>query len=297
MRGIGLSGQMHGATLLDADDQVLRPAILWNDGRSARRVRRARGRAPDAARITGNIAMPGFTAPKLLWVREHEPEVFGAVARVLLPKDYVRLRMTGEHVAEMSDAAGTLWLDVGAARLVATNCSPRPASTREHMPRLVEGTAPSGDLRRELAGALGHAAAASSSRAARGDNAAAALRRRRGRARRRLRLARHLGRALRRQRRHSRPNPPGAVHAFCHALPGTWHQMGVMLSAAGSLDWLSRHSRPASAAELAAEVGDASRRRRRSPSCPTSRASARRTTTPPRAAPSSGLTSAPARAT
>ena len=106
VQGIGLSGQMHGATLLDAGDRVLRPCILWNDTRS--RAQAARLDAdPRFRRISGNIVFPGFTAPKLTWVREQEPEVFARVHQVLLPKDYLRLWLTGEHVAEMSDAAGT----------------------------------------------------------------------------------------------------------------------------------------------------------------------------------------------
>ncbi|MCA6240599.1 MAG: hypothetical protein IM667_08190, partial [Phenylobacterium sp.] len=111
-RAIGLSGQMHGATLLDAEDKPLRPAILWNDGRSGRECRALEAAAPDLVAITGNRAMPGFTAPKLAWVRAHEPEIFAATRRVLLPKDYVRLWLTGEAVSDMSDSAGTLWLDV-----------------------------------------------------------------------------------------------------------------------------------------------------------------------------------------
>ena len=110
---MGLSGQMHGATLLDAADKPLRPAILWNDGRSEQQCATLEKAEPRARDITGNIAMPGFTAPKLVWVREHEPAVFEDTRCVLLPKDYVRLLMTGEKVSEMSDAAGTLWLDVG----------------------------------------------------------------------------------------------------------------------------------------------------------------------------------------
>ena len=109
VRGIGLSGQMHGAVLLDRANQVLRPAILWNDGRSQRACIDLEAAEPASRRITGNLAMPGFTAPKLLWVRAHEPAVFAATARVLLPKDWLRLCMTGAAVSEMSDAAGTLF--------------------------------------------------------------------------------------------------------------------------------------------------------------------------------------------
>src|SRR5512141_880944 len=149
VKGIGLSGQMHGATLLDSADRPLRPAILWNDVRSDEECKELEAREPRMRAITGNLAFPGFTAPKLLWVAKHEPAVFAQVKSVLLPKDYLRLRLTGEKVSEMSDAAGTLWLDVGKrdwsdAMLAGTRL------TRAHMPRLVEGSAPSGQLRDEL---------------------------------------------------------------------------------------------------------------------------------------------------
>src|SRR6185312_12437419 len=154
VRGVGLSGQMHGATLLDAQDRPLRPAILWNDGRSAAECLELERREPASRAITGNIIMPGFTAPKLLWVSRHEPEIFRRVACVLLPKDYVRLKLTGEKVSDMSDAAGTGWLDVGRrgwsdAMLAATDLS------RAHMPRLVEGSDPSGTLTEDAAAELG----------------------------------------------------------------------------------------------------------------------------------------------
>ncbi|RUW08698.1 xylulokinase, partial [Mesorhizobium sp. M1A.F.Ca.IN.022.05.2.1] len=112
VKGIGLSGQMHGATLLDASDKVLRPCILWNDTRSHVEAA-ALDADPRFRKLTGNIVFPGFTAPKLVWVKDNEPSVFAAVAKVLLPKDYLRLWLTGEHISEMSDSAGTSWLDVG----------------------------------------------------------------------------------------------------------------------------------------------------------------------------------------
>ena len=115
VRGVGLAGQMHGATLLDADDRVLRPAILWNDGRSFAECAALEAAETQSRAITGNLAMPGFTAPKLLWLRDHEPDLFARIRTVLLPKDFVRLHLTGEKLSDMSDAAGTLWLD-GAAR-------------------------------------------------------------------------------------------------------------------------------------------------------------------------------------
>ncbi len=116
IRGIGLAGQMHGATLFGADDVPLRPAILWNDGRSEAECRELEALCHDLRAITGNLAMPGFTAPKLLWVRRHEPDVFKRVRKVLLPKDYLRLKMTGDYASDLSDSAGTLWLDVGKRR-------------------------------------------------------------------------------------------------------------------------------------------------------------------------------------
>ncbi len=137
VRGIGLSGQMHGAVLLDQADQVLRPAILWNDGRATAECVALEIAEPRSRAITGNLAMPGFTAPKLLWVRRHEPEVFARVRRVLLPKDWLRLHLTGAAISDMSDAAGTLWLDVAARRW-----SPAMLAacdlTEDRMPSLVE---------------------------------------------------------------------------------------------------------------------------------------------------------------
>ncbi|HEX7687786.1 MAG TPA: FGGY family carbohydrate kinase, partial [Burkholderiaceae bacterium] len=112
VRAIGLSGQMHGAVLLDAAGAVLRPAILWNDGRSAPQCDALAARLPALPEIAGNLAMPGFTAPKLMWVAEHEPAIFARVATVLLPKDWLRFELTGERFSDCSDASGTLWLDV-----------------------------------------------------------------------------------------------------------------------------------------------------------------------------------------
>ena len=150
IRGIGLSGQMHGAVLLDAADRVLRPAILWDDGRSHAECEALTAAAPRLADIAGNLAMPGFTAPKLLWVRRHEPQVFDATATVLLPKDYLRLLLTGDKVTDPSDAAGTLWLDVAArdwSDILLAACGLR----REQMPRVVESNQVGGTLRPDLA--------------------------------------------------------------------------------------------------------------------------------------------------
>jgi xylulokinase len=154
IEAIGLSGQMHGAVLLDAAQQVLRPAILWNDGRSGAECAELERRVPDLHRLAGNAAMPGFTAPKLLWVAAHEPDIFARMATVLLPKDWLRLKLTGEAMAEISDAAGTLWLDVAARRWspeVLAACGMDAA----RMPPLVEGSAPAGRLTAAAAAELG----------------------------------------------------------------------------------------------------------------------------------------------
>ena len=233
VRGIGLSGQMHGAVLLDAAGAVLRPAILWNDMRAAAECRAMEAAWPDLRRVTGNIAMPGFTAPKLLWLRTHEPDVFARLHTVLLPKAYIRYRLTGELVEEMSDASGTLWLDVAGrdwsdAALAATGL------TRAHMPRLVEGNAAAGRLRAGLAARWGMAAPVLAGGA--GDNAAGAVgvsAIRPGDAFVSLGTSGVLFAATER----ARPFPEATVHCFCHALPGLWHQMGVTLSAASSLAW------------------------------------------------------------
>ena len=123
VKALGIAGQMHGATLLDKSLQVLRPAILWNDGRCAEECQLLEDKVSASRQITGNLMMPGFTAPKLLWVQRHEAAVFSQVDKVLLPKDYLRLRMTGELASDMSDAAGTMWLDV-ARRDWSDGCSP-----------------------------------------------------------------------------------------------------------------------------------------------------------------------------
>ncbi len=236
VRAVGLSGQMHGATLLDERDRPLRPAILWNDGRSADECLELERREPSSRAITGNIMMPGFTAPKLLWVARHEPDIFRRTACVLLPKDFVRLRLTGEKVSDMSDAAGTGWLNVGRrewsdAMLAATDLS------RAHMPRLVEGSSPSGTLTADAAAALGIPRVVVAGGG--GDNAASAVGLgvvRPGQAFLSLGTSGVLFVVTDR----FRPNPERAAHAFCHCLPGRWHQMSVMLSAASALDWVAQ---------------------------------------------------------
>ncbi|MFG3592138.1 xylulokinase [Bradyrhizobium sp. RDI18] len=236
VRGIGLSGQMHGATLLGEDGRPLRPAILWNDGRSHTECKELEARCPSLHAIAGNLAMPGFTAPKLLWVARHEPEIFDRVAKVLLPKAYVRYRLTGEMVEDMSDAAGTLWLDVGQRRWSAVLLHATGLDLH-HMPRLVEGSEIGAALAGEFSKRWGMAKDVMVAGGA-GDCAASAI---------------GLGAitpgdaflslgtsgVVFRVTDSFAPAPASAVHAFCHALPGLWHQMGVMLAAAASLAWLS----------------------------------------------------------
>ncbi len=227
--GIGLSGQMHGLVALDAEDRVLRPAILWNDQRTAEECRQIEDIVglEQLISLTGNRALPGFTAPKLLWLRRNEPDVYARIARVLLPKDYVRLRLCGEHATDVSDASGTLLLDVARRRwseevLAALDLEPA------WLPPVLESPVVSGHTADDVPVAAGG-----------GDQAAGAL-----------------GVGV------TKPGPVSValgtsgvvfaafdefvadararVHAFCHAVPGAWHAMGVMLSAAGSLGWLGQ---------------------------------------------------------
>lgn len=250
VRGIGLSGQMHGATLLDAADEVLRPCILWNDTR-AHVEAAALDADPRFRAITGNIVFPGFTAPKLAWVASHEPATFARVAKVLLPKDYLRLWLTGEHVAEMSDAAGTSWLDTG-ERDWSDDLLAATGLTRGHMPRLVEGSDVSGTLRPALAARWGLPEGVVVAGGG-GDNAASGIGAgvvKAGEAFVSLGTSGVLFAAA----EGYAPAPETAVHTFCHALPQSWHQMGVILAATDALNWYARLV-GADAAELTAGLG------------------------------------------
>jgi xylulokinase len=246
VKGIGLSGQMHGATLLDKEDQVLRPAILWNDGRSESECRDLQRNEPDFVRKGGNLVMPGFTAPKLEWVRRHEPEIFDKIAKVLLPKDYVRLQLTGTYASDMSDSAGTLWMDVEKRDWhdpLLNACG----LSRDHMPALYEGTEVTGTLRPELARSWGISEVPVY--AGGGDNAAGAA----------ATGAVNTGDTLMSLGTSGviftasdtyYSNPDSAIHAFCHAVPDRWHLMSVMLSAASCLDWATKLVGLSSVADL-----------------------------------------------
>ncbi|NQY39872.1 MAG: xylulokinase [Henriciella sp.] len=237
VQAIGLAGQMHGATLLDEDDQPLRPAILWNDGRSEAECTTLEARVPNSREITGNIAMPGFTAPKLVWTANFEPEIFERTEKVLLPKDYVRFLMTGEFATDLSDAAGTLWLDV-AKRDWSDDILRACHLSRDHMPSVFEGSQITGEVLASVAEAW-KVPTGTPVIAGGGDNAAGAV---------------GMGvfdpgdaflslgtsGVLFAADDAYRPNAESGVHTFCHAVSDRWHQMSVMLSAASCLDWASQ---------------------------------------------------------
>jgi xylulokinase len=215
-KAIGFSGQMHGLVALDANDRVLRPAILWNDQRTAAEcaeIEEVIG-LERLVSLTGNRALTGFTAPKLLWLRTHEPDVYAQIAHVLLPKDYVRLRLTGERVIDVADASGTLLFDVGRRTWSDEVCKaldvPREWLAPAHESTEIAGA---GD---QAAGALGVGVAAPGPVSVVLGTSGVVF----------ATLDSFVA------------DPRARVHIFCHAVPGTWHAMGVMLSAAGSLRWL-----------------------------------------------------------
>ena len=223
---IGLSGQMHGLVALDGHDRVLRPAILWNDQRTASQCEQIESTIGlrELIELTGNRALTGFTAPKLLWLREHEPDVYRQIARIALPKDYVRLRLCGEHATDASDASGTLLLDVahrGWSAQVLAALEIDPAI----LPRVLEGPQCSGETPDGVPVAAGG-----------GDQAAGAL----GvgvHAPGPLSVVLGTSGVVFSTLEHFAADPQARAHAFCHVVPGAWHAMGVMLSAAGALSW------------------------------------------------------------
>ena len=234
VRGIGLSGQMHGAVLLDAANRPLRPAILWNDGRSYREAQALGTKHPGLSRAMGVIPMPGFTAPKLLWLARHEPDTFRAVRKVILPKDYIRLQFTGAVVTDMSDAAGTWWLDE-AKRDWSDVALAATGLTRDHMASLVEGSQASGTVRPAIAqrwnwrsdvvvaGGAGDAAAGAVGLGAIGGGSAF--------------ISLGTSGQLFVTTETFSPAPEALVHSFCHAVPGRWFQMAAMLNGASCLAW------------------------------------------------------------
>jgi len=243
---VGLAGQMHGATLLGADDRPLRPAILWNDGRSHAECAELEDRTAAFRTLGGNIVMPGFTAPKLAWVAKHEPALFAATRTVLLPKDYIRLQMTGDRATDMSDAAGTLWLDVAKRRWSGELLDATGLAVSQ-MPTLHEGAEITGTVRPDIARLWGISpvpvAAGGSDNAAGAAgigivNDGDAL------------LSLGTSGVIFIANDRFKPNPERTVHAFCHCLPARWHQMAVHLSAASCIDFAARLSGVASAADL-----------------------------------------------
>jgi xylulokinase len=234
--GIGLTGQMHGSVFLDSSDEVIRPALLWNDQRTHRQceeITRAVGEERLIS-IAGNPALTGFQAPKIVWLRDEEPENFERIARVLLPKDYVRLHLTGGYATDASDAAGTLLLDVR-ARDWSREILDALEVPHEWMPEVYEGPESTGALRESVAEELGLPPGIPVA-AGGGDNAAAAvgtgivgpgL----------VNSSVGTSGVLFAHASEFNPDPSGRLHAFCHAVPGAYHLMGVTLSAGGSLSW------------------------------------------------------------
>jgi len=232
---IGISGHMHGATLIDKDGNVIRPCILWNDTRSYQECLEFEKQNFDVRSISGNITMPGFTAPKINWIKKNEKENFYKIFKVLLPKDYLRFVLTGEYFSEMSDASGTLWLDVKKREWSnqLLSCS---FLEEKHMPDLVEGNEQTGFLKKELKDKFNFNKNVKVVGGA-GDNAAAAIG---------MGITRHnqsfisLGTSgvFFTPTDNFLSNTVDAVHSFCHCLPNKWHLMSVMLSASNCLDWI-----------------------------------------------------------
>jgi xylulokinase len=243
---IGLSGQMHGLVALDEHDRVLRPAILWNDQRTEAECREIEARIGKdrLLELTGNPALTGFTAPKLLWLRRHEPETYGRIRRVLLPKDYVRLRLTGEHAIDVADASGTLLFDVGARRWSDAMLEALDVP-REWLPRALESQEVSGSMPQgtPVAAGAGDQAASAVGVGVLGPGTTAVT----------IGTSGVVFAPL----QEFAPDREGRLHVFCHAVPGRWHAMGVMLSAAGSLRWFRDALAPGESFEqLTAEAAE-----------------------------------------
>jgi xylulokinase len=255
IQGVGIGGQMHGAVLMDAQDQVLRPAILWNDGRCQAECDILHKKVRNLVSQTGNRALVGFTAPKLLWVQRHEPKVWKRVRSVLLPKDWLRWKLTGEKVAEMSDGSGMLLMDVkkrcwSQAMLKACGID------ESYLGRLIEGSEVAGTVSATAGFELGLPTGIPVVGGA-GDQAAGAV----GAgciAPGATTIALGTSGVVFTTTKGYAPDRQGRLHTFCHALPKTWHQMGVMLSAAGSLQWFRDTCAPGvDFGELCREAGTA----------------------------------------
>lgn len=231
--GLGLTGQQHGSVFLDAEDKVIRRALLWNDQRTEAQCREISEKVGDErlAKVTGSLAIPAVQASKILWLRDEEPENFDRVSHVLLPKDYVRLLLTGEYA---SDASGTLLLDVQ-SRDYSPELLEALEIPREWLPRLYEGPENTGTLKEGVAGQLGLPAGIPVA-AGGGDNAAAAVGI--GIVERGL-VSSSVGTSevIYAHADEFKPDPSGRLHAFCHSVPGAYHFMGVTQSAGGSLSW------------------------------------------------------------
>ena len=234
---IGISGHMHGATLIDDNQNIIRPCILWNDTRSFKECEEFEDQNFDVRTISGNITMPGFTAPKINWIKKNEPENFKKIFKVLLPKDFLRLFLTGEYFSEMSDASGTLWLDIKQRKWSneLLSCS---FLEENHMPKLSEGNEPTGIVKKSIKEKFGFNKEVVVVGGA-GDNAASAV---------------GMGIINENQSfislgtsgvfftptQNFLSNTGDAVHSFCHCLPNKWHLMSVMLSASNCLDWICK---------------------------------------------------------
>ena len=236
VKAIGLSGQMHGATMLDKDDAPLHPCILWNDTRSHREAAKL-DQNRDFRNLTGNIVFPGFTAPKLVWMQNNKPDLFEQIKKILLPKDYLRLWLTGNHVSDYSDSAGTSWLDVG-KRAWSDSLLSETGLSRDHMPALAESTEATGTLRQALVDRWGFSSDVIVAGGA-GDNAASALATgivTEGQAFISLGTSGVIYAAT----NSYRPLPESAVHTFCHSTTNHWCHMAVILAATDALNWYAK---------------------------------------------------------
>jgi len=233
IKSISFSGHMHGATCLDKNNQVLRPCMMWNDTRSHQECKEIMSNK-SVLNISGNIAMPGFTAPKVLWLKHNDQTLFDQIYKVLLPKDYLRFYLTGEYFSDLSDAAGTYWLDVGQRKwspILLESSSMR----LDQMPNLCEGTEQTGTLTKEVADQYGFNTKCKVYGGA-GDNAAAAVGLglfEEGNAS----LSLGTSGVIFGSTKNFLKNYDDAIHSFCHCLPNTWHLMSVMLSCTSNINW------------------------------------------------------------